>query len=96
LRGEELSLLEEVYGTKAKVLASFPCKKNHCLGVKVLEEVAREIKSGLNGETQLLAEGHINSIRQGKRQTSKSKPGRKRACNSWPLDFTMGGYGNMP
>ncbi|MEK9176094.1 MAG: hypothetical protein AAB520_01480, partial [Patescibacteria group bacterium] len=91
VEGKELSLLEEVYGT-AQVLASFPFDKQIVMGVKVLEgRVAKGDKVRIERGETVIGEGHINSVRQGKDQTSKVEAGHEAGIIIGPpLDFTIG------
>lgn len=89
--GKALSLLEEVYGT-AKVLASFPFNKQTVMGVKVLEgRVAKGDKVRIERGDKVIGEGYINSVRQGKEQTSKVEAGAEAGIIIGPsIDFTIG------
>lgn len=91
VEGKALSLLEEVYGV-AQVLASFPFEKQKVLGVKVLEgRVAKGDKVRIERKDQVIGEGHINSVRQGKDQTSKVEAGQEAGIIIGPaLDFAIG------
>lgn len=71
VEGKRVSLLEEVYGV-AKILASFPFDKQMVMGVKVLEgRVAKGDKVRIERDDAIIGEGHVNSVRTGKDQTSK-------------------------
>jgi translation initiation factor IF-2 len=89
--GKALSLLEEVYGT-AKILASFPYEKTIVMGIKVLEgRVAKGDKVRIERGDKIIGEGHINSVRQGKDQTSKVEAGGEAGIIVGPaIDFTIG------
>ncbi len=91
VEGKELSLLEEVYGI-AKILASFPYEKQVVMGVKVLEgRVAKGDKVRIERGDEVIGEGHINSVRQGKDQTSKVDVGQEAGIIVGPaIDFAVG------
>ncbi len=91
VEGKALSLLEEVYGT-AKILASFPFEKQIVMGIKVLEgRVAKGDKVRIERGDEVIGEGYINSVRQGKEQTSKVEAGLEAGIIVGPaLDFTIG------
>ncbi len=91
VEGKRLSLLEEVYGT-AKILASFPFDKQIVMGIKVLEgRVAKGDKVRIERGDEIIGEGHINSVRIGKEQTSKVEAGSEAGVIIGPaLDFTIG------
>ncbi len=91
VEGKALSLLEEVYGT-AKILASFPYEKQIVMGIKVLEgRVAKGDKVRIERGDKVIGEGYINSVRQGKEQTSKVEAGLEAGIIVGPaLDFTIG------
>ncbi|MBI4098119.1 MAG: GTP-binding protein [Candidatus Levybacteria bacterium] len=91
VEGKALSLLEEVYGT-AKILASFPFNKQSVMGVKVLEgRVAKGDKVRIERGDQVIGEGHINSVRVGKEQTSKVETGQEAGIIVGPsIDFAIG------
>lgn len=91
VEGKELSLMEEVYGV-AQILASFPYEKQIVMGVKVLEgRVAKGDKVRIERGDKVVGEGHINSVRQGKDQTSKVEAGQEAGIIVGPaLDFTIG------
>lgn len=91
VEGKALSLLEEVYGT-AKILASFPYEKQIVMGIKVLEgRVAKGDKVRIERGDEVIGEGYINSVRQGKDQTSKVEAGLEAGIIVGPaIDFTIG------
>lgn len=91
VEGKALSLLEEVYGT-AKILASFPFDKDIVMGIKVLEgRIAKGDKVRIERGDELIGEGHINSVRQGKEQTSKVEAGQEAGIIVGPsIDFKPG------
>lgn len=91
VEGKRVSLLEEVYGI-AKVLASFPFDKQIVMGVKVLEgRVAKGDRVRIERGDQIIGEGHINSVRTGKDQTSKVEAPQEAGIIVGPaLDFTIG------
>ncbi len=91
VEGKALSLLEEVYGT-AKILASFPFEKQIVMGIKVLEgRVAKGDKVRIERGDTVIGEGYINSVRQGKDQTSKVEAGLEAGIIVGPaIDFTIG------
>lgn len=91
VEGKELSLQEEVYGT-AKILASFPFNKDIVMGIKVLEgRIAKGDKVRIERGDELIGEGHINSVRQAKEQTSKVEAGGEAGIIVGPsIDFQIG------
>lgn len=91
VEGKALSLLEEVYGI-AKILASFPFEKQIVMGVKVLEgRVAKGDKVRIERNDEVIGEGHINSVRQGKNQISKVESGLECGIIVGPaIDFKPG------
>lgn len=91
VEGKRISLLEEVYGV-AKILASFPFNKDMVMGVKVLEgRVAKGDKVRIERGEEIVGEGRIQSLRQGKDQTSKAEVGEEAGVIVGPpLDFTIG------
>lgn len=90
IEGKELSMKEEVYGT-AQILASFPFDKQIVMGVKVLEgRVARGDKVRIERGEDVVGEGFINSVRQGKDQTSKVEAGAEAGIIVGPaIDFKV-------
>lgn len=91
VEGKRLSLIEEVYGV-AKALASFPFDKQIVMGVKVLEgRVAKGDKVRIERGEEIIGEGRVQSLRQGKEQTSKAEIGEEAGIIIGPpLDFTIG------
>lgn len=91
VEGKRISLLEEVYGI-AKILASFPFDKQLVMGVKVLEgRVAKGDKVRIERGDEIIGEGHINSVRTGKDQTSKVESPNEAGIIVGPaLDFLPG------
>lgn len=91
VEGKALSLLEEVYGT-AQVLAEFPFDKNKVMGIKILQgRVAKGDKVRIERGDEIIGEGHVNSVRQGKEQTSKAEAGSEAGIIVGPaLDFALG------
>lgn len=91
VEGKELSMMEEVYGT-AQILASFPFDKQTVMGVKVLEgRVAKGDKVRIERGDEVIGEGHANSVRQGKEQTSRVEAGQEAGIIVGPsLDFLPG------
>lgn len=91
VEGKRVSLLEEVYGV-AKILASFPFDKQIVMGVKVLEgRVAKGDKVRIERGEEIVGEGHINSVRTGKDQTSKVESPNEAGIIVGPaLDFLPG------
>jgi translation initiation factor IF-2 len=91
IEGKEFSMQEQVYGT-AQILASFPFDKEVVMGVKVLEgRVAKGDKVRIERGEESLGEGHINSVRQGKDQTSKVEAGQEAGLIVGPsIDFKVG------
>ena len=62
------------------------------MGVKVLEgRVAKGDKVRIERGEEVVGEGHINSVKQGKDQTSKVEAGHEAGIIIGPpLDFTIG------
>lgn len=91
VEGKALSLLEEVYGI-AKILASFPYEKQIVMGVKILEgRVAKGDKVRIERNDEVVGEGYINSVRQGKDQISKVESGNEAGVIVGPaIDFQPG------
>lgn len=91
VEGKRLSLIEEVYGV-GKVLASFPFDKQIVMGIKVLEgRVAKGDKVRIERGEEIIGEGRVQSLRQGKEQTSKAETGEEAGIIIGPpLDFTIG------
>lgn len=91
LEGKKLSLLEQVLGT-AKIQASFPFNKDTVLGIKVIEgRVAKGDKARIEHGEDVLGEGKITSLKQGKQETSKVAEGSEAGIIISPsLDFNIG------
>ncbi len=91
VEGKRVSLLEEIYGV-AKIQASFPFDKQIVMGVKVLEgRVAKGDKVRIERGEEIIGEGHINSVRAGKDQTSKVESPNEAGIIVGPaLDFQVG------
>jgi translation initiation factor IF-2 len=91
VEGKALSLLEEVYGV-AQVLAIFPYEKQKVMGIKVVEgRVAKGDKVRIERKEEVIGEGYINSVRQGKDQTSKVEAGQEAGIIVGPsIDFAIG------
>jgi translation initiation factor IF-2 len=91
LEGKALALEEKIFG-KAKILAKFPFEKTFVCGSTVLEgRVAKGDKVRLMRGEEVIGESTIQSIRQGKNQTSKVEKGQECGLILSPfLDFTIG------
>ncbi len=91
IEGKELSMKEEVYGT-AQILASFPFDKELVMGIKVLEgRVAKGDRVRIERGEEIVGDGHVNSVRQGKDQTSKVEAGNEAGIIVGPtIDFKVG------
>lgn len=91
LEGKRLSLEEKIFG-KAKIMASFPFDKKKVLGVTVLEgRVAKGDRVRLERGEEIVGEGMIASLRQGKEQVSKAEAGSEAGVLlANDLDFQLG------
>ena len=91
VEGKALALEEKIFG-KAKIQASFPYEKQIVAGIKILEgRVAKGDKVRIERGDQVVGEGTVASLRQGKNQTSKVEaPNEAGIIISPQLDFTIG------
>jgi translation initiation factor IF-2 len=91
VQGKLEALQEEILGI-AKILAKFPFDKTFVCGVKVTEgRIAKGDKVRLLRNDEVIGETRINSVRQGKDQTSKLEEGLEGGIILSPfLDFTIG------
>ena len=91
VQGKLDALKEEIYGI-AKIMASFPFEKTKVCGIKVSEgRMAKSDKVRLMRNDEIIGESRINSLRQGKDQTSKIEVGQEGGLILSPfLDFTIG------
>lgn len=91
LEGKKLSLMEQVLGT-AKIQASFPFNKDIVLGVKIMEgRVAKGDKVRIERGEEIVGEGRVVSLRQGKDETSKVVEGSEAGIIISPsIDFNVG------
>lgn len=91
LEGKRLSLEEKIYG-RAKIQASFPFDKQKILGVAILEgRLAKGDKIRIERDKNIVGEGTIASVRQGKEQVSKVEAGNEAGIMlANDLDFQVG------
>ena len=92
LEGKAESLREKILG-KAQILAEFPFDKQKVLGVKVLEgRIAKGDRIRLiRDKENIVGEGSISSLRQGKDSVSKVEQGQEAGVLlSNSLDFNLG------
>jgi translation initiation factor IF-2 len=91
VQGKLDALREDIMGI-AKILAKFPYEKTQVCGIKVSEgRIAKGDKVRLMRDDETVGESHVQSVRQGKEQTSKIETGKEGGIILSPfLDFTIG------